>query len=118
MAFSANGSKVVSDLDDITVRFWDSFTGQALQILESHPSWVISVITRDGSMVLSGSDEIVGLWDIATSQALQTLESHSRVLQPLLTDLSYVQRLVASDQFRACLGLCMRVRYVIYLKPC
>ena len=79
VAFSPDGTQVVSGSYDETVRLWDAATGTALQTLEGHSSWITSVaFSPDGTQVVSGSaDKTVRLWDAATGAALQTLEGHS-----------------------------------------
>jgi WD40 repeat protein len=79
VAFSPDGTQVVSGSGDNTVRLWDAVTGSALQTLEGHTDWVTSVaFSPDGKQVVSGSDDdTVRLWDAATGSALQTLEGHT-----------------------------------------
>ncbi|KAH6714535.1 vegetative incompatibility protein HET-E-1 [Leptodontidium sp. MPI-SDFR-AT-0119] len=82
VAFSPDGTQVVSGSDDNTVRLWDAATGAALQTLEGHSSSVRSVaFSPDGTQVVSGSgDNTVRLWDAATGAALQTLKGHSSLV--------------------------------------
>jgi WD40 repeat protein len=79
VAFSPNGTQVVSGLYNGTVRLWDAATGALLQILDGHSDSVNSVaFSPDGKQVVSGlDDKTVRLWDAATRTALQTLEGHS-----------------------------------------
>jgi WD40 repeat protein len=79
VAFSPDGTQVVSGSDDETVRLWHAATGAPLQTLEGHTSGVASVaFSPDGTQVVSGSyDETVRLWDAATGALLQTLEGHT-----------------------------------------
>ena len=79
VAFSPDGTQVVSGSGDKTVRLWDAATGAPLQTLEGHSDWVTSVaFSPDGTQVVSGSgDKTVRLWDAATGAPLQTLKGHS-----------------------------------------
>ncbi|KFZ16002.1 hypothetical protein V502_05289 [Pseudogymnoascus sp. VKM F-4520 (FW-2644)] len=79
VAFSPDGTQVVSGSYDTTVRLWDAATGAPLQTLEGHSNRVTSVaFSADGTQVVSGSDdETVQLCDAATGALLQTLEGHS-----------------------------------------
>ncbi|KAG4427648.1 hypothetical protein IFR05_016868 [Cadophora sp. M221] len=79
VAFSPDGTQVVSGSSDQTVRLWDAATGALQQTLEGHSNWVWSVaFSPDGTQVVSGSDDqTVRLWDAATGALQQTLEGHS-----------------------------------------
>ncbi|TVY44212.1 Vegetative incompatibility protein HET-E-1, partial [Lachnellula subtilissima] len=57
------------------LEYWNA----ALQTLEGHTDWVLSVaFSPDGKQVMSGSeDRTVRLWDAATGAALQTLKGHT-----------------------------------------
>jgi len=79
IAFSPDGTQVVSGSWDRTVRSWDAATGDLLQTLKGHSDRVMSVaFSPDGTQVVSGSGDItVRLWDAATGDLLQTLNGHS-----------------------------------------
>ncbi|KIM72106.1 hypothetical protein PILCRDRAFT_16443 [Piloderma croceum F 1598] len=62
VAFSPDGSRIVSGSFDITIRLWDAETGDAIgKPLEGHSSHVNSVaFSPDGSHIVSGSlDETI-----------------------------------------------------------
>ena len=90
VAFSPDGTKIVSGLYDKTVRVWDAESGSIiLGPLLGHTSWVNSVaFSPDGTKIVSGSDdETVRVWDA---------ESGSIILGPLLGHTSSVKSVAFS----------------------
>jgi WD40 repeat protein len=56
VAFSQDGSQVVSGSDDQSVRIWNVTTGEVEAELKGHTDSVTSVsLSQDGSRVVSGS---------------------------------------------------------------
>ena len=73
VAFSPDGTKIVSGGSDCTVRVWDIKTG--LQIgasLTGHTGWVKSVaFSPDGTKIVSGSlDGTIRIWDVETGRQI------------------------------------------------
>lgn len=64
VAWSPDGSRLVTGADDHTVRVWDAITGTSLVVLEGHDGPVTDVATSpDGRIVASASaDGTVRLW--------------------------------------------------------
>ena len=79
VAFSHDGTRVLSGSGDNTAKLWDADTGQFLRTFAGHSGTVRSVaFSPDGSRVLSGSqDRTLRLWDTATGRLLRTFEGHS-----------------------------------------
>jgi WD40 repeat protein len=79
VAFSPSGMLVASASDDMTVRLWNTVSGQASRPLKGHTSVVMAVVfSPDGKLVASASDDkTIRLWDAASGQARNTLEGHS-----------------------------------------
>src|ERR1700730_4634944 len=77
VAFSPDGTRVLSGSKDKTLKLWDAATGQLLRTFVGHTGEVTSVsFSPDGTRVLSGSDDgedrRLRLWDAATGQLLRT----------------------------------------------
>jgi WD40 repeat protein len=70
---SADGKRVLTGSADKTLRLWDGYTGQQLQVFEGHTDHVYgAALSPDGKRVLSGSvDKTVRLWDATTGKELQ-----------------------------------------------
>jgi WD40 repeat protein len=79
VAFSNDGSRVVSGSYDRSVRIWNAVTGECEVVLEGHSDLVTSVaFSNDGSRVVSGSwDKSVRIWNAVTGECEVVLEGHS-----------------------------------------
>lgn len=82
LAYSHDGTLLVSGAEDRTLIVWDTETNEALQTLSGHRREVSGVaFNSDGTRIVSGGrDEAVIVWDVATGEALQTIEAAGRVL--------------------------------------
>ncbi len=88
VALSADGGRVVSGWDDLTVRVWDAASGEYLCEMRGHTGWVRSVaLSADGGRVVSGGDDLtVRVWDAASGECLRELRGHKfRVLSVALS---------------------------------
>src|ERR1700761_3739240 len=79
VAFSPDGTRVVSGSYDKTVRIWTASTGEEEHRLEGHSDPVRSVaFSPDGTRVVSGSwDKTVRIWNASTGEEEHRLEGHS-----------------------------------------
>src|SRR5579863_7902899 len=82
VAFSHDGTQVVSGSCDQMVKIWDASSSACLKTLEGHSSCVYSVaFSHDGTQVVSKSgDEMVKIWDASSGACLKTLEVGRTVL--------------------------------------
>ena len=87
VAFSPDGSQIISSSSDKTVRLWDTKTGKSIgkpwlghNYSKGYKDYVLSLaFSPDGSQVVSGSrDNTVRLWDVKTGTTIgEPLEGHS-----------------------------------------
>jgi WD40 repeat protein len=81
IAFSSDGTTIVSGSSDKTVRIWETTTGQHTHILTGNTSEVISVaISPDGATIVSGSsDKMIRLWKLGHgSRTKKALHDHQK----------------------------------------
>ena len=84
IAFSPDGTKIVSGSEDTTIRIWEASSGmEILPPLQGHDRRVTSVaFSQDGMTIVSGSvDKTVRVWDARTGmEKLPPLRGHSRCI--------------------------------------
>jgi len=79
VAFSADGTLVVTGSDDRGVRIWDAATGALLQTFKEHTGEVTSVaFSPNGKMLASGAkDSTVRIWDLTKNVILKVFTEHT-----------------------------------------
>jgi WD40 repeat protein len=67
LAFSPDGSTLVSGCEDGTIKLWDVTRGKEVATLKGHASEVRCVaFSADGKMLATGgADKTIKLWDVA-----------------------------------------------------
>lgn len=78
VAFSPDGSQLVTASSDLTIKLWDAHSGAEFKTLEGHTGWVFTVeFSPDGRYVISGSqDGTARVWDVLSGNELITLAGH------------------------------------------
>jgi len=79
VAFSPNGSRIVSGSRDNSLKLWNAYTGEETKTLKGHTEDVESVaFNHDGSRIVSGSqDGTVKLWDASRGVETMTFTGHN-----------------------------------------
>jgi WD40 repeat protein len=79
IAYSPDGTKLLSGSSDNTLRLWDIKNEKCLLTLDGHTNWVTSVAySPDGTKLLSGSsDNTLRLWDAENGKCLYIFHHHS-----------------------------------------
>ena len=84
VAFSPDGTKIVSGSRDNTIKVWDVSNHTAITTLE-HAQFYTVAISDDKTMLASMSgDKQIKLWNVATGQNIATLEGHSDRVRSLV----------------------------------
>ena len=79
VAFSRDGSCIVSGCDNKSVLVWDALTGEEKHVLNGHTNSVTSVASSSiGSCIVSGLyDQSIRVWDALTGEEKHVLNSHT-----------------------------------------
>lgn len=75
VCFAADGQTLISASEDQTVRIWEVATGDCLQVLSGHSSWVWSVAQQGLWIASSSADETIKVWQAQTYECLHTLRA-------------------------------------------
>ena len=84
LVLSPDGRFLVSGSEDVTLKIWDTATGNVLRTLYGHEQPVLAAaISPDGRLIASGgADTTVRVWNVVTGQAT-TLGSHTSAVKNL-----------------------------------
>ena len=79
LAFSSDGTFLVSGSNDKTVNLWDIQTGGIIKTFHGHTDQVYSVsISQNCTMIASGShDYKIRLWDVQTGECCCIIDGHN-----------------------------------------
>ena len=98
VAYSPDGSRLVTSSVDRSAKLWDGRTGKLLGSLVGHTAAVKSaVFSPDGSRVVTaGYDHTAKLWDVETSRLLASFEGHRDAVESAVFNSDGTQVLTAS----------------------
>ena len=69
----------------MTIKIWNSKTGECIRTLEGHSNYVRIVIKVGKDLIASGSsDKTIKIWNYNTGEFIKTLEGHKRDIFSLL----------------------------------
>ena len=81
LAFTSDGTLLISGSDDKTVKLWDLQTGGIVRSFYGHTDHIFSVsLSPDHAMIASGSvDKTIRLWDTWTGECHCVMDGHDLV---------------------------------------
>ncbi|KIM40859.1 hypothetical protein M413DRAFT_72500 [Hebeloma cylindrosporum] len=82
VAFSSDGTCIISGSWDNSVRIWDASSGDELKVLNGHTKVVTSVaFSSDSTHIVSGSwDKSLRVWDATSGAELKVLNGHTNYI--------------------------------------
>lgn len=99
LAFSSDGTYLVSGSNDKTTKLWDILTGGVIKTFCGHTSRVCSVsISLDCTTIASGSeDESIRLWDVWTGECHHIIRGHNVAITSIIFSPTNPQLLVSAS---------------------
>jgi hypothetical protein len=99
VAFSPDGTRVLTGSWDHTARLWDPATGKTVATLTGHTGSVMAVaFSPDGMRVLTGSGDTTSrLWESATGKPVATLVGHTDAVRDVAFSPDGTHVLTGSD---------------------
>jgi WD40 repeat protein/serine/threonine protein kinase len=78
VAFSPDGTQIVSGSWDRTIKVWNAFRGEETRTLKGHTGDISSVaFSPDGTQIISGSyDKTIKVWNAISGEETNTLKGH------------------------------------------
>lgn len=75
LTFSPDGRRLLGVADDLTLRSWDTSSGQIVAVFQGHTATIEQVrYSADGTWVISASwDKTARIWETSTGRLLKTL---------------------------------------------
>lgn len=78
IAFTKDGSQLITGHADNTIRVWDTFTGKELRTVTGHAGAITAIaISPDGKRMVSGAaDNSIKLWDLSNFDLIYTMSAN------------------------------------------
>ncbi|MGG6270276.1 NB-ARC domain-containing protein [Leptolyngbya sp. AN03gr2] len=100
IAFSPDGTRLISGSEDQLIRIWNVETGQLLHCLKGHTDEVRSITVHPSGQwfASAGCDRTIRLWDIVSGQCLGKTEAQDATLHSIAFSPNGEQLISSSDR--------------------
>jgi WD40 repeat protein len=86
VAFSPDGSQIISASRDNSIKLWEVDTGKEIRTFTGHTGPVLSAtFSNDGRYAASGSsDKTIKLWDVSSGKEINTFSGHADAVKSIV----------------------------------
>ena len=85
LAFSPDGTRIVTGIYDRAPCLWDGNTGEKIAVLEGHTEWVYGEFSPNGRRIVTwGMGCALHLWDTKTGEEIAVLPGHTDAVRDVV----------------------------------
>ena len=85
LAFSPDGTRIVTGIYDHALCLWDGNTGEKIAVLQGHTKWVYGECSPNGRNIVTwGMGCALHLWDTKTGEEIAVLQGHTDAVRDVV----------------------------------